>query len=102
MQSVVHWSSTNIIHRAANFFQRTEHSAWTPSMNESLHILAEKNDYATDLLLVSLVRVQLLRYKIATVEWSELSSQAFYFETFKAQLEEVRGHIPADLQTNCM
>jgi hypothetical protein len=63
-------------------------------------MLSENNEYATDALLVFLVKVQLIVNKVALVDWTDASSQPFFRETFKYQLDEVKQSVPLELQSN--
>lgn len=104
----------------ANYFQRIEPLRWTPYLDQCLRLLDETQEASTDDLLVQLVRVQLLRNKVASVQWShscppidmkrstfgpEASSnftQDFFITAFIYQLEELKRTIPVQLKDNRM
>jgi len=71
---------------------------WTPYMEECLRMLEEAEEYSTDKLLVHLIRSQLIRDRIASVQWTYTSLenvtgsimlQDSYVDMFTLQVNEL-------------
>ncbi|GAD91479.1 glucose-methanol-choline (gmc) oxidoreductase [Paecilomyces variotii No. 5] len=84
---------------------------WTSHMDESLQILAEKQEYPTDIVLVQLVKLQLITEKAAQGPWNQWFAEnahshepppAFYLHALQSQVLEVVNKIPPELQHNEM
>lgn len=80
---------------------------WTRYLEECLHFLEEKKDYATDDLLVYLVRVQLICNKGSALTWNDMLGDAevgvptdLYVKTLKSQLETLERSMPQELKLN--
>ncbi|KAL3426836.1 zn 2cys6 transcription factor [Phlyctema vagabunda] len=94
----------------ANYFQRIDHMRWTPYLDECLNILEATEEFSTDKLLVSLVRMQLITNKASPTIWYEIFSDsgaqlppALYFKALQAQLNDLERSLPPDLKSNvCM
>lgn len=91
---------------------------WTPYLDQCLRLLDETKEASTDDLLVQLVRIQLLRNKVSTVQWNHACpsidmkrhscgpvsidsfTQDFFIPEFNYQLEELKRSIPSHLKNN--
>jgi hypothetical protein len=74
---------------------------WTPYLNECLQKLSEAKEYATDELLVYLVRVQLLCDRVMGADIPPVVvPQDVYVQIFQSQLDELQKSIPESLQSN--
>jgi hypothetical protein len=80
---------------------------WTRYLDECLHLLEEKKEYPTDVVLVYLTRVQLICNKGVTSTINDLFGDAemrvpadFYVKSLKLQLGELERSVPPELNSN--
>jgi hypothetical protein len=74
---------------------------WTPYFEDCLQKLSEAKEYATDELLVYLVRVQLLCDRVIGADNPlVVVPQDVYVQMFQSQMEELQKSIPESLQSN--
>lgn len=73
---------------------------WTPHMEESLSILTEAKECLQDELLVALVKIHLVLDRVYQLrrDGDVFISLPFYLDSFKNQLDTVKGQIPPHLQ----
>lgn len=73
---------------------------WTPHIEESLSILTEAKECPQDELLVALVKVHLVLDRVYQLrrDGAVFISLPFYLDSFKNQLDTVKGQISPHLQ----
>lgn len=80
-------------------------------MDECIAVLAEKEEYSTDILLVYLAKLQLIFEKAGRGQWYEEQNDAidstrappiFYLKALQAQLQDFKAYIPPKIQRNGM
>jgi hypothetical protein len=90
----------------SQYFQRIDTMAWTPHMEECLTVLTERGDAPTDMHLVQLVRMSLLKEKVAQVqpyfentEGSPVATASLmmYLTALQAQARDLKQTIPPQL-----
>ncbi|KOS48852.1 hypothetical protein ACN38_g137 [Penicillium nordicum] len=85
---------------AALAISRIDAMRWTPHMEESLSILTEAKECPQDELLVALVKVHLVLDRVYQLrrDGAVFISLPFYLDSFKNQLDTVKGQISPHLQ----
>ncbi|CAI7649375.1 unnamed protein product [Penicillium palitans] len=85
---------------AALAISRIDPMRWTPHMEESLSILTEAKECPQDELLVALVKIHLVLDRVYQLrrDAEVFISLPFYLDSFKNQLDTVKGQIPPHLQ----
>ncbi|KAJ5208791.1 hypothetical protein N7449_003170 [Penicillium cf. viridicatum] len=85
---------------AALAISRIDAMRWTPHMEESLSILTEAKECPQDELLVALVKIHLVLDRVYELrrDGEVFISLPFYLDSFKNQLDTVKGQIPPHLQ----
>ncbi|CAI7584201.1 unnamed protein product [Penicillium discolor] len=85
---------------AALAISRIDAMRWTPHMEESLSILTEAKECPQDELLVALVKIHLVLDRVYQLrrDGDVFTSLPFYLDSFKNQLDTVKGQIPPHLQ----
>ncbi|KAJ5398898.1 hypothetical protein N7465_009387 [Penicillium sp. CMV-2018d] len=85
---------------AALAISRIDPMRWTPHMEESLSILTEAKECPQDELLVALVKIHLVLDRVYQLrrDGEIFISLPFYLDSFKNQLDTVKGQIPPHLQ----
>ncbi|CAI7619752.1 unnamed protein product [Penicillium viridicatum] len=85
---------------AALAISRIDPMRWTPHMEESLSILTEAKECPQDELLVALVKIHLVLDRVYQLrrDGEIFVSLPFYLDSFKNQLDTVKGQIPPHLQ----
>ncbi|KAJ9401498.1 hypothetical protein DTO282F9_1695 [Paecilomyces variotii] len=93
----------------ASYLQKIDALRWTSHMDESLRILAEKQECPTDIVLVQQVRLQLISEKVAQGPWQYGAAEntnshepppAFYLQALQSQVMEAVQKAPPELQHN--
>jgi hypothetical protein len=79
-------------------------------MDDSLRLLSENKELPSDILLVLLIRIQLIKERIRHAPWNEASSDAdtsvraapfFYLKALKEQMEDLKRENPTEFQDKC-
>ena len=91
--------------RVATSFQRIEAMRYTPYMDDNLRILSEANEYASDVTLVHLVKVQHIVERVGQViysqQWDNSSLKSLIWlqiASYQAELDTLRDSLPEDLK----
>ncbi|KFY03620.1 hypothetical protein O988_01359 [Pseudogymnoascus sp. VKM F-3808] len=88
------------------YFQRIEPLRWVPYFEECLQLLEKTKEHPTDLLLVFLTRLQLIKNAISRDTSDSVCgglagpSSDIYFKSLQSQLEELKRNIPPELDGN--
>ncbi|OBT72654.1 hypothetical protein VF21_08578 [Pseudogymnoascus sp. 05NY08] len=88
------------------YFQRIEPLRWVPYFEECLQLLEKTREHPTDILLVFLVRLQLIKNAIYRDMSDNLSGgiasppSEIYFKSLQSQLEELKRNVPPELDGN--
>lgn len=83
------------------FLQKIDALRWTPHMDECLRILDERQECATDEILVQQVRLQLLVERVTLDTWTDKHMRAplsFYLQTLHSQFQEAKDKLPPHSQ----
>ena len=83
------------------FLQRIDSLRWTPHMDECLRILDERQECATDEILVQQVRLQLLVERVTLDTWTDKPMRAplsFYLQALHSQFQEIKDKLPPHSQ----
>ena len=97
--------------RLSSYFQRLDAIRWTPYLDECIAVLAEKEEYPTDTLLIQFVKLQLIVEKVSHGPWHEehdhdigssKTPPIFYLKALQAQLQELKATVPPRIQANGM
>lgn len=95
----------------SSYFRRLDALHWTPYMDECIAVLAENEEYPSDILLVYLVKLHLIFEKAGRGQWYEEQDDAmasarappiFYLKALQAQLQDFKAKIPPAIQRNGM
>jgi hypothetical protein len=93
----------------ANFFQRAEPMRWTPYLEDSLSLLLEEKEHASDEYLTLLIRIQIIANGLVADGWNESypmaagghrPPRAHYTHLHKMQLDDLKRTIPSHLKDN--
>ncbi|KFY32522.1 hypothetical protein V493_00112 [Pseudogymnoascus sp. VKM F-4281 (FW-2241)] len=88
------------------YFQRIEPLRWVPYFEECLQLLEKTREHPTDILLVFLTRLQLIKNAVSRDMSDNLCSgiasppSEIYFKSLQSQLEELKQNIPPELDGN--
>ena len=83
------------------FLQKIDAVRWTPHMDECLQILDEKQECATDEILVQQVRLQLIVERVTLDTWTDKPMRAplsFYLQALHSQFQEAKGRLTPQSQ----
>lgn len=92
--------------RCSCYFQRIEPLRWVPYFEECLQLLEKTREHPTDILLVFLARLQLIKNAIYRDMSDNFSGgiasppSEIYFKSLQSQLEELKRNIPPELDGN--
>ncbi|OBT70315.1 hypothetical protein VE03_00317 [Pseudogymnoascus sp. 23342-1-I1] len=88
------------------YFQRIEPLRWVPYFEECLQLLEKTREHPTDILLVFLTRLQLIKNAVSRDTSDNLCgempspSSEIYFKSLQSQLEELKRNVPPELDGN--
>ncbi|KFZ09540.1 hypothetical protein V502_08683 [Pseudogymnoascus sp. VKM F-4520 (FW-2644)] len=88
------------------YFQRIEPLRWVPYFEECLQLLEKTREHPTDILLVFLTRLQLIKNAVSRDTSDTLCSEMasppseIYFKSLQSQLEELKRNVSPELSGN--
>ncbi|KFY36890.1 hypothetical protein V494_04944 [Pseudogymnoascus sp. VKM F-4513 (FW-928)] len=88
------------------YFQRIEPLRWVPYFEECLQLLEKTKEHPTDMLLVFLTRLQLIKNAVSRDTSDNLCGgiasppSEIYFRSLQSQLEELKRNTPPELDGN--
>ncbi|MCJ1359174.1 MAG: hypothetical protein MMC33_009174 [Icmadophila ericetorum] len=91
-----------------SFVRKGETLRWTAYCDECLRVLEEQKEFASDELLIQLVKVRLIAEKVVDLPWSGAAegdhfarpSATFYLKSLQAQLHNFKSSTPSELADN--
>jgi hypothetical protein len=95
--------------RTFSYLRKGETLPWTIYSDECLQVIEAENEFASDVLLVQLVKLRLISEKVVDAPWSGSVAEAdyygrppaiFYLKSLEAQLRDFKSNIPSELMDN--
>ncbi|KAK9350915.1 hypothetical protein V1523DRAFT_435885 [Lipomyces doorenjongii] len=91
----------------SSFSRKGETLRWTAYFDECLRVLEEQKEFASDAVLVQLVKLRLIAEKVVDPPWSGAAEDhvtrppaTFYLKSLQAQLHDFKFNIPSELTNN--
>jgi hypothetical protein len=97
------------IGRSSSYLRKGETLRWTAYLDKCLRVIEIQKEFASDALLVQLVKLRLISEKATDVPWSGAMAEVdhfmrppamFYLKSLEAQLDNFKSNIPSELMNN--
>jgi hypothetical protein len=97
------------IGRSSSFLRKGDTLRWTAYSDECLRLIETQKEFASDALLVQLVKVRLISEKARDASWSSALAEVdhfmrppamFYVKSLEAQIHDFKSNIPSELTDN--
>lgn len=95
--------------RSSSLLRKGDSLRWTAYSNECLHVIETQKEFASDVLLVQLVKLRLISERVIDTPWSGVMNQEdhfirppamVYLKSFEAQLHDFKSNIPSEFADN--
>jgi len=93
----------------SSYLRRGETLRWTAYSDECLRVIEKQKEFASDVLLVQLVKLRLISERVIDAPWSGDKAEVdhfmrppamFYLKSLEAQLHDFKSNIPSELTDN--
>ncbi|KAK9257993.1 hypothetical protein V1519DRAFT_455882, partial [Lipomyces tetrasporus] len=94
---------------SSSTFRKGDSLRWTAYSDECLRVIETQKEFASDILLVQLVKLHLISEKVIDIPWSSATAEVdhcmrppvmFYLKSLEAQLHDFKSNIPGELTDN--